>query len=252
MTEPFGAFETLSVSSAERVITITLNRPEKLNAINAATVNDLHRLLDVLEKSHGDAVLILEGAGDKAFVAGADIAELNERGAQEALQGINITIFNRLAAFPFVTIAKIDGFCIGGGLELALACDIRVATNESLFAQPEVSMGIIPAAGATFRLPELVGPGFAREMIFSGLRLDGREAFERGLVNHAVEKDALDDTVATITRRILKQGIEAVRVAKRVMNIDHMPYRGEAATLAQMRLFDSPDKTKRMQDFLAK
>jgi enoyl-CoA hydratase len=252
MTEPFGSFETLSVASTERVITITIDRPLKLNAINAATVDDLHRLLSILERDHGESVLIIQGAGDKAFVAGADIAELLDRGAGEARQGININIFNRLAAFPFVTIAKIDGYCIGGGLELALACDIRVATPESLFSQPEVSMGIIPAAGGTFRLPDLVGPGFAREMVFSGLRLNGREALARGLVNHAVEKEALDDTVATITKRILKQGIEAVLVAKRVMNIDHMPYRGEAATLAQMRLFDSADKQKRMQDFLAK
>jgi len=112
MTEPFGSFDTLSVASTERVITITLDRPEKLNAINAATVNDLHRLLGILEKEHSDSVLILEGAGDKAFVAGADIAELKDRGASEARQGINITLFDRLAAFPFVTIAKIDGYCI--------------------------------------------------------------------------------------------------------------------------------------------
>lgn len=248
----FPAFSTLVVTASGRRIDITLNRPDKLNAINKEMVTELHSLMDILETQAKDSVLVFQGAGDKAFVAGADINELRARQAPEALEAINARLFDRIARFPFATVAKIRGFCFGGGMELSLACDIRIASNDSLFAQPEVGLGILPGAGATFRLPKIVGRGLAREMIFSGLRIDAARALQAGLLNHCVEPAKLDELTNTVVDRILKQGPEAVAAAKRVMSRDESAENSTAAVFAQAALFESSDKMKRMEDFLSK
>ncbi|MGE4157818.1 MAG: enoyl-CoA hydratase/isomerase family protein [Planctomycetota bacterium] len=252
MTISIPKFQTLLVAISGRRVDITLNRPDKLNAINKAMVTELHALMDVLEDEADHSVLVFQGAGEKAFVAGADIAELKARKSPEALEAINARLFDRIARFPFATVAKIRGFCFGGGMELSLACDIRIGSTDSLFAQPEVGLGILPGAGATFRLPKIVGRGLAREMIFSGLRIDAQRALDAGLLNHVVEPAKLDEVTATIVDRILKQGPEAVAAAKRVMSRDENAADSTAAVFAQAALFESADKMKRMEDFLSK
>ncbi|MGD8604999.1 MAG: enoyl-CoA hydratase/isomerase family protein [Anaerolineales bacterium] len=248
----FPKFETLIARENERLIRITLNRPGKLNAINLQMVQELHQLMAQLEQNHRDSVLVFCGAGEKAFAAGADVAELRERQAPEALQGINARLMDRIADFPFVTIAEIRGYCIGGGLELALACDMRFASDDAIFAQPEVSLNIIPAAGGTHRLPALVGRGRAREMIFSGLRIDAQRAHDIGLVNDVLPAEKLTDHTETVARRILKQGAEAIAIAKAVMTIEDRSPGFETANIAQAHLFETPEKMQRMKDFLDK
>jgi enoyl-CoA hydratase len=245
-------YQTLQVEISARVVRIIFNRPEKLNAINSEMVTELHQALEQLEKNHSQSVLIFEGAGNKSFIAGADIAALKSRTAQDALQGINANLFQRIADFPFVTIAKIQGFCLGGGLELAMACDMRFASLDSKFGQPEVGLGIIPAAGATFRLPALIGPGRAKEMIFSGLRINADRAAEIGLINQSVAADTLTKLVNTTVERILKQSPGAVQAAKQLMQNSMAPQFNQAASEAQAILFDSSDKHQRMEAFLNK
>ncbi len=248
----FPSYENLEVARTGRVVTITLNRPQKLNAITQEMVDELHALMGILEREHTDCVLVFSGAGGRAFVAGADIAQLKDRKGGDALKAINAALFDRIAGFPFVTIAAINGFCFGGGMELALACDIRIASEKALFAQPEVNLGIIPGAGATHRLPAIVGRGVAREIIFTGGRFNAERALEIGLVTEVVEPSDLAKTAQRLADTIVKKGAEAITLAKRVMRLDEVPYQSEAATLAQSFLFDSETKAKRMGDFLAK
>ncbi len=248
----FPAFENIEVTRTGRVVQITVNRPHKLNAINQQMVTELHSLFDTLEKEHTDCVLIFRGAGNRAFVAGADIAQLVERKGGDALKAINAALFDRIAGFPFATLASINGFCFGGGMELALSCDIRIASETALFAQPEVNLGIIPGAGATHRLPAIVGRGVAREIIFTGGRVSAARALQIGLVSQVVEAGELDAATQRIADTIVKKGTEAIALAKRVMRLDEAPYQSEAATFAQSYLFDSETKKRRMGDFLAK
>lgn len=246
------AYANLLTEIRDRTVRITLNRPDKLNAINQEMVSELHDLMGHLEDAFTDHVLVFCGAGDRAFVAGADIAQLRERREPEALEGINARLFDRIARFPFPVIAAIRGFCFGGGMELALACDIRLASDDALFAQPEVGLGIIPGAGATYRLPRIVSRGLAREMIFSGLRIDASRALAEGLVNHVVPATELPELVDTIARRITKQGAQAVAAAKRLMAAEDTDAMTDAAIREQAVLFESDDKMKRMGDFLTK
>ncbi|HEU4403248.1 MAG TPA: enoyl-CoA hydratase/isomerase family protein, partial [Candidatus Polarisedimenticolia bacterium] len=160
-------FRNLKVEFADGIAVVTLNRPEVRNALDLATIDDLHWALDILASFERTRALILSGAGG-VFASGADIRELRARGAAEALRGINSTLFMQVERFPVPTIAAVNGYALGGGCELALACDLRVAGETSRFGQPEVGLGIIPAAGAAFRLPRLVGMGRAREMILTG------------------------------------------------------------------------------------
>ncbi len=168
------------------VAQLVIDRPEARNAIDRATVFALHAALDELSAAPDLRVLILQGAGDKAFAAGADIRDLSERRAREAMLGVNARLFAAVERFPLPTIAAVRGYALGGGLELALACDIRIAADDAKLGLPEVSLGIFPAAGGTRRLPRLVGDGLARELVFTGRILDAAEAARIGLVNHVV------------------------------------------------------------------
>lgn len=248
----FPSFHHVLVEKKGRIVKITINRPEKLNAIHSALVDELHELMGVLEAKCSDCVLIFSGAGEKAFVAGADIGALRERKGPEALMAINARLMDRIARFPFPTIAQIRGYCFGAGMELALACDIRFCAEGSKFGQPEVGLNIIPAAGALHRLPAVVGKGMAREMVFSGLRVKCGRALQIGLVNRIFPAEELTEEVEVVARRIVEQGVEAVQLAKRVMNLDENHYLGEAATLAQSHLFTTQDKDRRMAEFLEK
>jgi enoyl-CoA hydratase len=237
----------------DRIALLTLNAPERRNAIDLAIVNSLRARLDELALRDDLAAVVLTGAGDKAFAAGADIAQLAERRAREALSAINSSLFARVEAFPLPVIAAIRGFALGGGCELAIACDLRVAGRSAKLGQPEVGLGIIPAAGGTYRLPRLVGLGRARELVYTGRIVDADEALRIGLVNRVVDDARVVDEALALATEIAKNGPLAVRLAKATMNALARPGEAAAMTLesmAQAVLFDSDDKRARMQAFL--
>jgi enoyl-CoA hydratase len=250
-------YETILVERrGDGVVTVTLNRPETLNALNRAMVDDLHEALGRLERDEGCRALVLGSAGGKAFMSGADIAELRERRREDALQGINSTLFARVEAFPRPTVAAIRGWCLGGGLELALAADFRVADATARFGQPEVGLGIMAAAGGTRRLPALVGLAAARRLLLTGEVLDAAEALRIGLVDRlAPDGDVLAEA-DRLVQPILKQAPEAVRATKAALLLwlhgasEQALRRNDDET--QARLFEHPDKFARMDAFLAR
>ncbi|MEO7995753.1 MAG: enoyl-CoA hydratase-related protein, partial [bacterium] len=229
-------------------------RPAKRNAIDQAMVDALHATLDLLAQDRDLGCVILTGSG-KVFAAGADIAELRDRGRYEALQGINSRLFQRVEQFPTPVIAAVQGWALGGGCELALACDLRIAGESAKFGQPEVSLGILPGAGATQRLPRLVGLGMARELIFTGRIIDSAEALRIGLVNRVVADNAVLDTARALAGEITLNGGLAVRLAKVALNASHRTGSDTGfliESLAQASCFESADKTTRMTAFLDK
>lgn len=232
---------------------VIFNRPEVLNALNLALVRDIGDALDELAKDDAVRGLIFRGAGDKAFMAGADINELLVREHEEALDAINAGLFQKIEDFPRPTIAAIRGYCLGGGSELALSCDIRLGADDAVMGQPEVKLGIIPGAGAPHRLTRTVGPGLARELIFTGRLVPAEEAVRIGLLNRMVPAADLLETAREMMQSILKNSHLAVRLAKVALNsavntIDRRSRHVE--TLAQGILFESEDKKTRMTRFL--
>jgi len=238
---------------ADDVAVITLNAPEKRNAIDLAMVESMHQVLDDLEQRADLAAVVLVGAGDKAFAAGADIAQLEQRKSPEALAAINSRLFMRIEEFPVPVIAAIRGFALGGGCELALACDIRIAGRSARMGQPEVKLGIIPGAGGTYRLPRVVGHGIAREMIYTGRIVDADECLSIGLVNRLVDDADVLTAARETAMEIAANGRLAVRMAKAAMNATGRSSQAAAMSMestAQAVLFDSDDKHKRMRAFL--
>ena len=237
---------------SEGVLTLTMNRPEKLNALDGAMVEGLHVAIDM----HGDhpdgRAIVIDGAGKKAFVAGADIAELRERRREEALQAINSELFDRVARLPVPTIAAIRGYALGGGCELAIACDLRVAGESAKLGQPETGLGIMAAAGATYRLPQLVGLGMAREMLYTGRGVGAEEALRIGLVNRGVPDDDVRLEAEKMANRIARNDSLAVRLTKASLAARYGPPQGAQLfeSIAQAVLFESPEKFRRMTEFL--
>ncbi len=195
---------------------LTINRPEKRNAVNNATVEEIDRALSELEKSDVTRVLILTGAGDKAFVAGADI---NELALRDTLLGRSETrrrqdVYSRIETLEIPSIAAINGFALGTGLELAMACTLRVASSSSKLGQPEVKLGIIPGAGGTQRLPRLVGMGRAMEMILTGEPVTAEQALSIGLVNRVVAPESLMEETRKLATVISSNPKMAIQYAK--------------------------------------
>ncbi|MHB8418998.1 MAG: enoyl-CoA hydratase/isomerase family protein [Myxococcales bacterium] len=230
---------------------LTLNRPEARNAINLEMAQALRAALEELAAQPELRVLILQGAGDKAFAAGADIGDLHARRSREALFSINARLFQAVEDFPLPTIAALRGYALGGGLELALACDIRLAADDAKLGLPEVSLGIFPAAGGTRRLPRLVGDGLARELIFTGRVLGAEEAARIGLVNRVVPSAALHAEASKLAGEIAGNGELALRIAKLGLLATSRGRDSDAFEKAgQALLFDSEDKERRMRAFL--
>jgi enoyl-CoA hydratase len=237
------------------VVLATLNAPERRNAIDQQMVDALHGLLDELGRDDSVAALILTGAGDKAFAAGADIAQLRERRAADALKAINSGIFARIEEFPAPVIAAVRGYALGGGCELAIACDLRVLGQSAKMGQPEVKLGIIPAAGGTYRLPRLIGLGRARELVYTGRMVDAEEALRIGLANCVVPDEQVLPRAWQLAEEIAQNGGLAVRGAKRALNALSRPGQENAVAFesaVQAMLFDSEDKFARMDAFLQK
>lgn len=255
---------TAALSGTERILCdrrsngiaiLTLNAPERRNAIDKEMIDGLHQALGELECDEDLRAIVLTGAGEKAFAAGADIAQLRERRAADALAAINSAAFKRVEDFPRPVIAAIRGFALGGGCELALACDLRVLGESAKMGQPEVKLGIIPAAGGTYRLPRLVGLGRARDLVYTGRIVDAAECLSMGLANRVVEDRLVMDTALALAEEIAQNGPLAVRAAKSVLNALARPGEGAAVmteSTAQAMLFDSQDKLDRMDAFLDK
>ncbi len=237
------------------VLLATLNAPERRNAIDQEMVDGLHALLDANEHDESLAAIVITGAGDKAFAAGADIAQLRERTSKDAKKAINSSIFTRIEEFPTPVIAAIRGFALGGGCELAIACDLRVLGTSAKMGQPEVKLGIIPAAGGTYRLPRLVGLGRARELVYTGRIVDADECFRIGLANAVVPDGEVLDRALALADEIAQNGRLAVRAAKQALNALSRPGQENALPFEsslQAVLFDSDDKKARMDAFLQK
>ena len=187
-----GGYETLLLERRERVAIITINRPDKRNALNIKTREEGAALLAELRGDDSVGVVVFTGAGDKAFIAGADIAEFAGRTAMMQRDVMTArSLFTAIDTFPKPIIAMINGYCLGGGCELALACDIRIASETASFGQPEINLGIIPGGGGTQRLTRLVGEGKAMELILTGEIIDAKTAYAIGLVNHVFPADQL-------------------------------------------------------------
>ena len=199
---------------------LTINRPKSLNALNSETLAELNTCLAELENNEEVKVVILTGSGEKSFVAGADISEMvNATPAEGRAMGLLAReAFGRLENMPQVTIAAVNGFALGGGCEISMACDIRVAAENAKFAQPECGLGILPGFGGTQRLARLVGKGRAKELIFTCDMIDAQDAYRIGLANHVVPQEELLDYCKAMAGRIMKNAPYAVSLAKQVIN----------------------------------
>ena len=214
-------FENIIITAENGIGQITINRPSKLNALNIATIKELHDCLEALDANSEIRVIIITGEGEKAFVAGADIAEFAnfsiEEGAQLAQQGQEL-LFNFVERLHTPVIAAVNGFALGGGLELAMACHFRVASENAKMGLPEVSLGVIPGYGGTQRLPQLIGKGRAMEMIMTAGMVTAEEAYRTGLVNHVVPQAELLDFTKSLAQRIIKNSPVAIAKAIKAIN----------------------------------
>ena len=213
-------YETLLLEKRERVAIITINRPDKRNALNIKTREEGAALLEELRNDESVGVVVFTGAGDKAFIAGADIAEFSGRTSitqRDVMMGRSL--FTAIDTFPKPVIAMINGFCLGGGCELALACDMRIASENAQFGQPEINLGIIPGGGGTQRLTRLVGEGKAMEMVLTGQFIDAKTAYAIGLVNYVIPVDQLETKTMEIAQHISRKSPIALQLAKEAVKI---------------------------------
>ena len=248
--------ETILLEREGRVAILTVNRPDKLNALNEQVRTDLLAALAEIEQDAGVGAVVITGAGDKAFIAGADIGEFAGRTPFDQRHAMRSPrIFDVMAAFPKPVIAMINGFCLGGGCELAMSCDLRIASDKARFGQPEIKLGLIPGGGGTQRLSRLVGAGHAMRLILSGDMIGAAEAHEIGLVEQVVAHDELRARTLELAGRIAGMSPLTLRVAKEAVRAaDRLPI--EEGILYERDLFclcfSSADKEEGVAAFLEK
>lgn len=248
-------YKNIRVEISESIATLTIDRPAVKNALDLETVQECHRALDELAGNADAGVLIITGAGESSFVSGADINDIRARSVADGLAAINSSLFAKVERFPRPTIAAINGYALGGGCELALACDIRVAADTAKFGQPELGLGIIPGAGATQRLPRVVGMGWAKHIILTGDIIDAKQALEIGLVTAVMPGSQLQVRARELAKRILRQGPLAARLAKLALNASARVDLDSGLlieTLAQAVCYGSDDKQEGTTAFLEK
>jgi enoyl-CoA hydratase len=249
-------YETILVEKRDKIAVLTINRPDKLNALNSKVHVEGVSALEELRKDDSVRVVVITGAGEKSFIAGADIGEF---AGQTPVTQRDLfhekTLFNTIDNFPKPVIAMINGFCLGGGNELALACDIRIASENARFAQPEINLGIMCGGGGTQRLTRLVGEGRAMEIILTGDMIDANKAFEFGLVNHVYPLEDLEAKTLEFAAKIAEKAPIALQLSKEAVkfasrsNLDE-GLRREVDLFAIC--FSTEDKTEGVSAFLEK
>ncbi len=239
------------------IATLTINRPKALNALNREVLEGIARILRDVRHDASVRILIVTGAGDRAFVAGADIAAMSEMSVVEGQEFMRLghRVMQTFEDLPIPVIAAVNGFALGGGLELALACDLILASEKARFGQPEINLGIIPGFGGTQRLPHRIGQVRARELIMTGEMFDARTALEWGLVNHVVAAEALIPETRKLAEKIAGKSGFALRQAKAALRAsftmeEDAGLRFEQSTVAVV--FGSADKTEGMKAFIEK
>lgn len=248
--------ETVLVEKVDRVAILTINRPDKMNALSEQVRVDLFDALAEIEADTGVGVVVLTGAGEKAFIAGADISEFAGRTPFDQRWAMRSPrIFDVMVAFPKPVIAMVNGFCLGGGCELAMSCDLRVASEKASFGQPEINLGLIPGGGGTQRLPRLVGTGQAMRLILSGDRIPAAEAKQIGLVDLVFPHEELRAKTLELAQKMasrspltLKVAKEAVRASERLAIEEGILYERDLFCLC----FSSADKEEGVRAFLDK
>jgi len=250
-------YENILIETNDHIAVITINRPSKLNALNKATIEELHQALNQLEEDKDVRVLILTGSGEKAFVAGADIKEFSSfnvsEGSQLAAKGQEL-LFDHAQNYSKPIIAAINGFALGGGLELAMACHFRIASTNAKMGLPEVTLGLIPGYGGTQRLPQLIGKGRAMELIMTADMITAEKALEYGLVNHVVEQATLLDYAKAIAGKISNNSSTAISRAIKSINANFKEgvngYHEEIKHFGEC--FNTPDFSEGTTAFLEK
>jgi enoyl-CoA hydratase len=249
------AFERIRVATDGAIAQITIDRPAARNALDADTVRELHAAFDDIERDKSTRVLIVTGAGEQVFVSGADVRTLIARSNADVLAGANNRLFARLEALPFPTIAAVNGWALGGGLEFALACDLRIASTNAKLGLPETGLGIIPGAGGTQRLPRIVGLGVAKDMILAGTIHDAESALRIGLVTRVVAPAELMPAARELAGRIAKRAPVALSLAKTALAASASApaeWGMQMEILAQTVLNSTADVKEGMSAFLEK
>jgi enoyl-CoA hydratase len=248
---------SIDIETREGVATVTVNAPERLNTLDSEALANLFGVFGKVAEDSDVRAVIFTGAGDRAFIAGADIKEMAGKSRDDALEFGRLAhaLASRIETLPQPVIAAVNGFALGGGCELALACDMRICSENAVFAQPEVQLGIPPGWGGSQRLARAIGPGYAAEMIFTGKRIDAAEALRVGLVNAVHEPGVLLDHAHTIAAAITEAGPAAVRASKRLMALTRAG-NPESALAEELRsfadAFNDEEQREGMRAFLAK
>lgn len=240
--------ETVVVSRRDNSIWVGLRRPQKRNALDLATSSALSAAIS-LAQEQGPAVLVLHSTTPGIFAAGTDVADLAGRSFDEAMTAVNVRLFGQLASFRWPTIAVVDGPALGGGCELALACDLRIVTPAARFAQPEPSLGIIAGAGANYRLPQLAGLAVARRMLYLGDTVDGESAVACGLADRLASSDTVLDAVEYAVASIVKRSWRALELTKLALRFGQQDTTA-LDLVAQALLYESDDTAARLHAFL--
>jgi enoyl-CoA hydratase/carnithine racemase len=239
---------TVKTQIRDNAILVGLDKPEKRNAMDEQMTDELHEVLDMAIRGE-PKILVLYSMVDNVFVSGADISELLNRDADSAMRSINAGLFEKLERYRWPTIAVIDGYALGGGCELAMACDLRIASTRARFGQPELDLGILAGAGGNWRLPQLVGISMARRLLYTGEIIDADKALSIGLIDAVHQAGELMDEAMKLVETISKRSWRALELTKLSLGMNRQP----TTTLdivAQALLFESSDKKARMQAFL--
>ncbi|HEU5181934.1 MAG TPA: enoyl-CoA hydratase-related protein [Candidatus Polarisedimenticolia bacterium] len=249
------AFINIGFSVQDRIATVTIDRPDVRNAVDESTAVEIERALQEAEDSRDVAVLVFTGGGEKVFVSGADLKDLHHRRARQVLEACLNRLFSRIDGFTKPTIAAMNGHALGGGMEMALACDFRIAVAGAKLGFPEVGLGILPGAGGTQRLPRLVGLGRAKELILTGDPVDAERALELGLVHKVVPREELAAATRELAEKLASRAPVALRLAKAALNLSaRVPLDSGLAfeVLSQTVLFETKDKKEGVSAFLEK
>jgi len=252
------AFQNIIFEKDKGIARIIINRPEKRNALNRETRKEMGEALEQIRKDESIRVLIFRGTGEQSFIAGADVNDLktfSPLGMFQYMNTLGQKLYNDIENFPIPTIALINGFCFGGGVELALSCDMRIASENAKFGQTEILLGFIPGGGATQKLPRLIGAGLAKELMFTGKVIDAREAERIGLVNRAVPLKDLDGEGLAIAEKICSLSPIAIRLCKEAINHSAQTALNPGLAyeiMAETLCFSTEDHAEGLQAFIEK